>query len=154
MSPLQTCSVTSLQGNGGSHKTLPITLCEPNEDAQRDVGYLGVWGGTGVEIGHCTWNQPTNQLRIIWSDKQPNKYSQSQSAASKTYTSTVTFGRVPRLENCHAAEGLFRVWLHGLPLTPSVARWLGGDAWTAARTLAPLILCTALDHPEARLSEI
>lgn len=120
MSPPRMCCAASLRGSGGSHKTPPITLCEPNEAARRGPGYLRKNGG-----GNWTPYAKSTavQQRVVYSNKQANKYSYGQSTASKKHTSTVTFGQVPRLENCQAAEGLFSARLHGLPLTPSVTRW-------------------------------
>lgn len=41
------------------------------------------------------------------------------------------------------------MWLHGLPLTPSVAQWFSCTAWTTVWKPVTLIISTALDYPEA-----
>lgn len=53
-------------------------------------------------------------------------------------------------DDIHGGKGLFTTWLHGLPLTPSVAQMFSCTAWTTVWKPVTLIISTVLITPRQR----
>lgn len=73
----------------------------------------------------------------------------------KNMSSLVSFNNfcpliAPKSDDIHVGKGLFTTWLHGLPLTPSVAQMLSYTAWTTVWKPVTLIISTAFITPRQR----